>query len=128
MGNEEANALPRCQLERLQRLTEEVDNCRRHEPPPLPASETCALAHTPSESSEDKDPRGDHYAETELVGFWADTIFVPLQPDNLRNDQIGKMRHIYRVSCVLVIDRWVWVVVTTVNIIEKFARLYLSNW
>jgi hypothetical protein len=128
MGNESANALPRCQLERLQKLTEEVDYCRRHEPPPLPINERLALASTPSESSEDEEPL-DRYADTELVGFWADTLCVPLQPNDLRIDQIGKMRHIYKdASCVLVLDRWVEEVATTAEISEKFARLYLSNW
>jgi hypothetical protein len=128
MGNEVANALPRCQLERLQRLTEEVDYCRRHEPPPLPINEMLALASTPSESSDDEEPL-DRYADTKLAGFWIDTLCVPLQPNDLRIDQIGKMRHIYKdASCVLVLDGWVQEVATTADISEKFARLYLSNW
>jgi hypothetical protein len=105
MGNELENALPRCQLIRLQRLTEEVDCCRRNEPPPLPINETLALADDPPDIS-DEEPPMDRYADTELVGFWVDTLCVPVRPDELRIDQIGKMRQIYEdASCVLVLDR-----------------------
>jgi hypothetical protein len=128
MGNELKNALPRCQLIRLQRLTEEVDYCRRNEPPPLPINETLALADDPPDIS-DEEPPMDRYADTELVGFWVDTLCVPVRPDELRIDQIGKMRHIYEdASCVLVLDRWVQSVPITAGINEKFSRLYLSNW
>ena len=133
MGNEKANALPKCQLERLQKLTEEVDHCRQNEPPPLPASETCALAYTPSDNSDHEDNddswTDDPDADTELAGFWVDTLCVPVEPDDLRNNQIGKMQHIYKdASCVLVLDRWVQAVATTADISDKFARLWLSNW
>jgi len=129
MGNDTANALPRCQIERLQRFTEEVDHCRRNEPPPLSAKETCALAYDPSEGSDDEEPYVDKFADTTLVGFWADTLCVPLVPKELRTDQIGKMRQIYQdASCVLVVDRWVQEIALAGGIAEKFARLYLSNW
>jgi hypothetical protein len=130
MGNAKANALPKCQLERLQKLTEEVDHCRQNEPPPPPASETYALAYSPSNSSDDEeDDNSRTNADTELAGFWVDTLCVPVEPKDLRDDQIGKMRHIYKdASCVLVLDRWVQAVATTADVSNKFARLWLSNW
>jgi len=95
---------------------------------PLPIDETLTLADDLSDIS-DEEPPIDRYANTELVGFWVDTLCVPVQPDELRIDQIGKMRHIYKdASCVLVLDRWVESVPITANINEKFSRLFLSNW
>jgi hypothetical protein len=129
MGNELENALPRCQLIRLQNLAEEVDYRRRNEPPPsLSINERLAVADDLSDIS-DQEPPMDRNADTELVGFWVDTLCVPVGPDELRIGQIGKMRHIYKdASCVLVLDRWVQSVATTADISEKFSRLYLSNW
>src|SRR5271154_6532959 len=126
MGNELENALPRCQLTRLQRLTEEVDYNRRNEPPPVPINEMMALA---VDISDDEEPHIYQYADTELVGFWIDTLCVPVRPDKLRNGQIGKMRHIYKdASCVLALDRWVQSVSKSADVSEKLSRLYLSNW
>ena len=129
MGNEKVNALPKCQLKHLQGLTIEVDYLRQHEPPPLPASETCALAYTPSVSSDSDSWTDDPDADSELAGFWVDTLCVPVEPNDLRIDQIGKMRHIYKdASVVLMLDRWVQEVATTADITDKFVRLWLSNW
>ncbi|KAI1372321.1 hypothetical protein F4677DRAFT_432548 [Hypoxylon crocopeplum] len=127
IGNEKANALPVCQLERLQRLTTEVDYLHRHEPPPLPISATNALAYEPSihSDSELEDPE----ADTELTGFWIDTLCVPIAPEDLRINQIGKMRHIYKdASVVLMLDKWVQKLATTADVAYKFIRLWLSNW
>jgi hypothetical protein len=71
--------------------------------------------------SDDEEPP-ERYADTDLAGFWIDTRCVPLEPNDLRINQIRKMRHIYKnASCVLVLDRWVQEVATTADISEKFA-------
>jgi len=85
---------------RLQNLIEEVDLCRRNELPPLPINEKLALADHLSDIS-DEEPPMHRDANSELAGFWVDMLCVPVQPDELRIDQIYK-----DASCVLVLDRW----------------------
>jgi hypothetical protein len=128
MGNEKANALPQCQLERLQKLTDKVDRCQRTEPPPPPVEEMYALASEPSDSGSDND-EPDPDADTELAGFWLDTLCVPVASEELRSDQISKMRHIYRdASVVLMLDKWVLDLSLSADASHKLIRLRLSNW
>ena len=129
MGNRVANELPRCQMERLQKLVEETDHLWRHRPPPLSIDEQCAVASDPASDSDSWQTEDDSLGETELVGFWLDTLCVPVKPPDVRGDQIAKMRHIYAdASCVLVLDRFVEAAALSADTTEKFARLYLSNW
>lgn len=128
IGNNQDNALPLCQISRLQQLVNEVDNRRRTEPPPRPIHKRSALAsfdNLPEESHVDQ------YANTELAGFWIDTLCVPVQVEHYthRISQIRKMHDIYSyASCVLNLDDWVQEIPKTASIIERTARIYLCNW
>ncbi|KIJ36887.1 hypothetical protein M422DRAFT_260755 [Sphaerobolus stellatus SS14] len=129
MGNELDNALPLCQVRRLQRLVDEVDDRRRTEPPPRPIQERMALAS--SANLLPQEAHTDRYADTKLVGFWMDTLCVPVRKEDYKHriSQIHKMHDIYSsASCVLTVDRWIQEIPTSASIIEKSSRLYLCNW
>ena len=75
LGNAKANALPRCQLLQLGRLTEDLR----------------------VKTSSDED-------QSELL-FWCDTLCCPASPGDGKNKVLEQMREIYQqAECVLVLD------------------------
>lgn len=104
MGNPNENALPECQLSCLQEMVN-----------------TLYLQQYGAGND----------ALDRPVGFWMDTLCIPVHPDDVqyRKQTIRQMRNIYKSAIlVLVLDSWIRELPRSANIIEKAARLYLSNW
>lgn len=105
MGNDDKNALPECQLTRLQNLVDRLYTEK----------------HESYRGTLDR-------AENQVGLFWVDTLCVPLHKA-YRLDAIRMMKDIYQLSDrVLVLDSFVQEVPRSANITEKSVRLYLSNW
>ncbi|KAF3908893.1 hypothetical protein AA313_de0205988 [Arthrobotrys entomopaga] len=65
------------------------------------------------------------------VGFWMDTLCVPVGDHNkqTRKRAIGHMANVYRRSDkVLVLDSSILPLSTTASITEKYIAIHLSNW
>ncbi|GAM40005.1 hypothetical protein TCE0_034r12015 [Talaromyces pinophilus] len=124
MGNENDNALPECQLSRIQALVDELDSTARPDQPQNRVFGPKVL----SESGSPVD---------RSVGFWMDTLCIlsderskekPGYRD-IRDSSISNMRNIYKgAHRVLVLDKWIQEVNRSADVIEKVSRLYLSNW
>ncbi|KAL4913025.1 hypothetical protein BDW62DRAFT_220917 [Aspergillus aurantiobrunneus] len=81
-GNPKANSLPECQLDRIQRLVEKVIWEGRKEVPLNPN-------------------------HSDGVGFWMDTLCIPVEDEDLNDKAIAAMRHVYsHAKVVLVLDDW----------------------
>ncbi|PCH43510.1 hypothetical protein WOLCODRAFT_138382 [Wolfiporia cocos MD-104 SS10] len=135
MGNEQQNSLPACQLSRLQDLVNrtytEPHDFHRHPPIDLgdPENESVDGSEPCGDSTDDEmeDPP-DPDADTS-VGFWMDTLCVPVALDSLRKAAIRKMAAIYRSAHrVLVLDAYLQRIPRDSDITEKSIRVYLSNW
>jgi hypothetical protein len=62
------------------------------------------------------------------VGFWMDTLCIPVDDDDLRKECISKMRFTYsRASAALVLDSWMQTVSHTSFILETALHITLSN-
>ncbi|GIJ81655.1 hypothetical protein Asppvi_000154 [Aspergillus pseudoviridinutans] len=124
MGNENDNALPECQLSRIQGLLDELDSTTR---PDEPRNRVFG----PQVFSESRSP------VDRSVGFWMDTLCIlsdersnekPEYKD-IRDSSISNMRNIYKgAHRALVLDKWIQEIDLSADVIEKVARLYLSNW
>ncbi|KAL4747053.1 hypothetical protein BDW72DRAFT_209892 [Aspergillus terricola var. indicus] len=103
-GNPDANSLPECQLDRIQRLVEGVTWEGRRRIP-------------------DSDYRSDG------VGFWMDTLCIPVE-DRVRKDKaITTMRRVYsEAKAVLVLDDWLQEVRFDAPPLDLITRIYQSNW
>jgi hypothetical protein len=76
-----------------------------------------------------KNPLSKRDPAVQPVGFWMDTLCVPVKDDEARKQAIRKMRNIYELADrVLVLDSWTQALSRSADIIEKACRLYLSNW
>ncbi|OAP54535.1 hypothetical protein AYL99_10983 [Fonsecaea erecta] len=101
-----ANALPACQLSRLQSLVHE-----------LYAAEPLSV------------PRARRLDG--MVPFWLDSLCVPVgtEYENLRTKAIGKMAEIYRqADRVLVLDSHVLKLPRSADMVDKFLQIHLSKW
>ncbi|GIJ85156.1 hypothetical protein Asppvi_004012 [Aspergillus pseudoviridinutans] len=104
MGNRAANWLPECQLDRITHL---VENVRWEGRKPTPA-----------------DPN-----LSDGVGFWMDTLCVPALDKDRKREAIKNMHHVYsNAKAVLVLDKFIQKIPSTAPVLDKVARLYLSNW
>ncbi|RHZ46915.1 uncharacterized protein CDV56_101974 [Aspergillus thermomutatus] len=104
MGNRTANWLPECQLDRI---THFVENVRWEGREPTPANPNLS----------------------DGVGFWMDTLCVPALDKDRKRKAILNMRHVYsNAKAVLVLDKGLQKIPSTAPVLEKVARLYLSNW
>ena len=118
MGNPYDNALPRCQLFRLQKI---VTALYAH---PRPYQDRHRL-FGPSTFIKSDDP------EANPIGLWIDTLCVPVHDDHVihRIKAIRSMKSIYEnAHRVVVLDAWVEQMSRSTPIYEIAARLYLSNW
>ncbi|KAK6535521.1 hypothetical protein TWF694_001976 [Orbilia ellipsospora] len=107
LGNETQNALPRCQLDRIQKMIKQLYK---------------------DDPNLDKSSPFYKYSE---VPFWMDTLCCPVGPEYkpLRIDTIRKMRHIYsRADRVLVLDGTIQQCPLSMPLVERTAVLYISNW
>lgn len=117
MGNPEENSLPECLLTRFQGMVEKLysrhrKNQKKHD-----------TLFGPTRSLGTRDPA------RKPIGFWMDTLCVPVKDDEARKQAIARMRDIYQCADrVLVLDSWVQALPRSADIIEKTCRLYLSNW
>ena len=102
MGNPFLNSLPDCQLDRIQKM---VDNlCDNH------------LRHQEFD---------------ERPGFWMDTLccLVGKDDEKYRKQSIKEMREIYKQAvAVLIIDPWVIEIPSTAPMSELCHRIYTSGW
>lgn len=100
LGNAKANALPRCQLLRLSRLTQRL-----------------RANLSPQE------------AQTELL-FWCDTLCCPVSPGEDKNRVLAQMKNIYeRATCVLVLDASIFLYENKgMGPEEACARILTSGW
>jgi hypothetical protein len=117
MGNPTANSLPRCQLDRLQKMVDVL--CSQ----PWEVIDRHLTLFGPK-----KAPRKSvHWKEP--VRFWMDTLCVPVRDEDARKKAIRSMRNVYEnADGVLVLDSWIQEVKRSSHLIEKAARLFLCNW
>ncbi|KAL4994256.1 hypothetical protein BDV10DRAFT_197664 [Aspergillus recurvatus] len=103
-GNPNANSLPECQLDRIQRLVEGVSWEGRREV-----------------------PESDY--ESDGVGFWMDTLCIPVE-DKVRKDKaITTMRRVYsEAKAVLVLDDWLQEIRSDAPPLDLITRIYQTNW
>jgi hypothetical protein len=119
MGNPHDNALSECQLSRIQQI---VDNLYSS-----PHEEQCRFRiFGPSKHLDfDLDP------DSKPMGFWMDTLCVPVQDENrsYRVKAIRNMKTIYEnAHRVIVLDSWIEQTIHHAHLSEIAARLFLSNW
>lgn len=117
MGNPKENALPVCQLEKIQSLVNRLYAVRRKDQKRMHMlfGPTNILQHRES--------------SRKPIGFWMDTFCVPVSDDSMRKLAIQKMRDIYQFADrTLVLDSWLWALYRDSDIVERTTRLYLSNW
>ncbi|KAL4901111.1 hypothetical protein BDW74DRAFT_170459 [Aspergillus multicolor] len=104
-GNPRANALPQCQLDRIQRLVGAIHWEGRR---PLTG------------------PPG-----SDGVGFWMDTLCIPVGEEwkDLRDKAITTMRRVYaEAKAVLVLDDWLQEIRSDAAPLDLMTRVYQSNW
>lgn len=107
LGNPNVNGLPRCQIDRLQRLVDGVQMSRG--------------AHDPA-SSPSSPP---HYA------FWMDTLCIPVGEEyaHWRNEAILSLTRVFEgANTVLVLDMEVNDVSTSASHLEKELRVITCDW
>ncbi|KAL4925529.1 uncharacterized protein BDV17DRAFT_272106 [Aspergillus undulatus] len=103
-GNPNSNNLPQCQLDLIQRLVEKVPWEGRK---PIPS-----------------DPN-----HSDGIGFWMDTLCLPVWDKALRDNAIASMRHVYsNAKAVLVLDDWLQVMRSDADPLDVITRVYQSNW
>lgn len=110
LGNPDGNALPYCQIARLESLTRSlrgtfVDNVSRN--------------------------HGTTAYEAETVAFWLDTLCIPVQKEHqkLRDFSIQKMQEIYMAAGgVLVLDPDLQQLSSTTRPVEVLSRVLTSGW
>ena len=100
LGDAKANALPRCQLLHLSKITQNLG---------------ARLSPTNS--------------QTELL-FWCDTLCCPVAPGKAKNQVLTQMRNIYeQATCVLVLDASIRLYESeAMGPEETCARILISGW
>ncbi|QGA20737.1 hypothetical protein EYB26_008445 [Talaromyces marneffei] len=103
-GNPKANSVPECQLDKITHL---VENIHWEGRKPIPSNPDLS----------------------DGIGFWLDTICVPVDDKQLKKKAIANMRHVYsRAKAVLVLDDWLEQISSTSPILKIVSRLYQSSW
>ncbi|KAL3478323.1 hypothetical protein BJX99DRAFT_245633 [Aspergillus californicus] len=103
-GNPKGNSLPECQIDRIQRLVEKVTWEGRK---PVPTN--------PNESNG--------------IGFWMDTLCIPVDDEDRKDKAIKNMRLVYsHAKAVLVLDEWLESMRSDAPPLEIITRIYGSNW
>lgn len=119
LGNETANSIPRCQITRIQNLVENLYGKPRKEQ----NRDSWGVGPPKLKHGSRRDP------SRKPIGFWLDTLCVPVDNEEYRRQTIRKMRNIYEYADrTLILDNWVLEIPLSANIVDKVARLYLSNW
>ncbi|KAK4442922.1 hypothetical protein QBC34DRAFT_479230 [Podospora aff. communis PSN243] len=109
LGNNNTNSLPKCQLDRIQGLVNDLCTQPHHVVPGQPVMPPLAQ-------------RGTH------VPFWIDTLCVPL-PSDLRSKAIRQMANTYRwASRVLVLDSRILSLEQSRDITDRYLSIHLSTW
>ncbi|KAL4778184.1 hypothetical protein BJX76DRAFT_362966 [Aspergillus varians] len=117
MGNPKANALPSCVLSSIQSM---VDNLYSI---PRPDQKRMYLLFGP------RNPLGPRDPNRKPVGFWMDTLCVPVHDIEAKNQAIADMRTVYEwADRTLVLDAWTRELPIGADITERASRLVLSNW
>ncbi|KAL4948694.1 hypothetical protein BDW69DRAFT_175987 [Aspergillus filifer] len=103
-GNPRANTLPQCQMDRIQRLVEAMHWEGRK---PVPSNP--------------------HVSDG--IGFWMDTLCLPVSHKERKDKAIASMRHVYsNAKAVLVLDNWLQQIRSDAHPLDVIARVYQSNW
>ncbi|KAL3431175.1 hypothetical protein BDV09DRAFT_206874 [Aspergillus tetrazonus] len=103
-GNPDANSLPECQLDRIQRLVEGVTWEGRY-----------------------RIPESDY--ESDGVGFWMDTLCIPANDKARKDKAITTMRRVYsEAKAVLVLDDRLQEIRSDAPPLDLITRIYQSNW
>ncbi|KAH7303684.1 hypothetical protein B0I35DRAFT_517242 [Stachybotrys elegans] len=109
LGNNNTNSLPRCQLDRIQGLVNELCTEPHRILPGQPVMLPLARSG-------------------ETVPFWIDTLCVPLSTA-LRSKAIRQMANTYRwASRVLVIDSHIVSLERSQDNIDRYLSIHLSTW
>jgi hypothetical protein len=111
LGNPQGNALPHCQLLRLERITKSIGSDTRVR---IIGTEHGTTAH-----------------QYDPVALWLDTLCIPVQPryQALRDFSIQKMREIYsKARGVLVLDPNIQQIASTTRPVEVLSRTMTSDW
>lgn len=121
LGNPRGNALPQCQLQRIQDF---VDKC------PMPSNDFNVWPHT-RPTIKYLDP-GSFFRTSKPTLFWIDTLCVPVAPedDRLRKLAIARMAAIYAgASQVLVLDRHLMTLkINQSELTKVLTNLLVSGW
>jgi hypothetical protein len=118
-GNENHNALPECQLQKIH------DHIQKLYESPRPEARPPGLMFGPSKTLEFRDPW------RKPVGFWMDTLCVPVGSahEEMRKKTVQQMRDIYEsADRVLVLDSRIEELSISSSIVDRAARLMVSNW
>ncbi|KAL4969452.1 uncharacterized protein BDV14DRAFT_165955 [Aspergillus stella-maris] len=103
-GNPRANTLPQCQMDRIQRLVEAMHWEGRK---PVPSNPYLS----------------------DGIGFWMDTLCLPVSHKERKDKAIASMRHVYsNAKAVLVLDNWLQQIRSDAHPLDVIARVYQSNW
>lgn len=122
LGNEKSNSLPQCQLLYLQSLVDELYT------QPYKDNEWVWASGPTNPHIRSKTSKSPSSGE-EPIGFWMDTLCVPVHDNELRKLAIGQMRVIYvEAHRVLVLDSWMLRLSRNACVSEKASAVFLSNW
>ncbi|KAL4912890.1 hypothetical protein BDW62DRAFT_206038 [Aspergillus aurantiobrunneus] len=117
MGNPKANALPTCLLFKIQSMINSLYSI------PHPEQERKYLIFGP------RNPLSTRDATRQPIGFWMDTLCVPVHDIEAKKQAITEMRTIYEwADRTLVLDAWIRELPLASDIVERAARIVLSNW
>ncbi len=149
MGNNDVNALPRCQMLRLQSMVDQAtEETHKDYTPENSGSESSSSSDSESSSSSSskssdswetigssaKEETSDSESSPRAArrcGFWIDTLCIPVNKElkAYRSDAIAMMAKIYgSAERVLVLDAFVQEVSRTAPEIDRVTHLYLSSW
>lgn len=127
MGNENENSLPLCQLSNIQKMVDKLYAGKRRENHHISVLGPTNPFILTSEKSKKKVDVPD--TPQAPVGFWMDTLCVPVNDEKLRKMTISRMRTIYtEAHRVLVLDSRVRSFSRTASQNERGSSLFLSNW
>ena len=125
LGNPENNALPKCQLRRLEQLISELPQYKMLSSEDVPVDDRVWRDSLPYRRLELIDQK----SEVQPLYFWIDTLCVPLEPKSLRKEAIKNMRSVYsRATRVLVLDSELMQSTMDSCSEEKLARITCSTW
>ncbi|GAB1311912.1 Heterokaryon incompatibility domain-containing protein [Madurella fahalii] len=110
LGNNQTNSLLTCQLNRVQRLVNQL----------YTESHLSSSHHHETAAAS---------AEGLAIPFWIDTLCVPVHNKILRRKAIYKMADIYRgADRVLVIDSTIITLPRAADVVQKHLQISLSGW